>query len=312
MPDSNHPPAACSRSSLVDLLRRPARHRSLPRADPARAHRPRRPRPGRRRRAARPPAASRSRCAPTRPGRASAPASSCASASRSTASAGRAPTRRPAPSTRADGAARADGHRRTPRGSSRATCTRTRARARSSTSAQAQGDFVLPSARPERLVLISGGSGITPVLSMLRTLCDEGHDGEITFLHYARTADDWLYRAELERARRAATPTSRVEYVATREGGGARERAHSIERLIGDARRRRRAAVCGPPALIEAVARASWPDARARSRRDASRRRASTLAGAARRAATLRFLRSGRRPPIADRHAARAGRGRRA
>src|ERR1700678_4128023 len=36
---------------------------------------------------------------------------------------------------------------------------------------EAQGDFVLPLARPERLVLISGGSGITPVMSMLRTLC---------------------------------------------------------------------------------------------------------------------------------------------
>ncbi len=34
---------------------------------------------------------------------------------------------------------------------------------------EAQGDFVLPAERPERLALISGGSGITPVMSMLRT-----------------------------------------------------------------------------------------------------------------------------------------------
>src|ERR1700722_14201388 len=41
----------------------------------------------------------------------------------------------------------------------------------------AQGAFALPDPRPERLVLISGGSGVTPVMSMLRTLCDENHDG---------------------------------------------------------------------------------------------------------------------------------------
>lgn len=62
----------------------------------------------------------------------------------------------------------------------------------------AQGEFVLPEERPERLLLISGGSGITPFMAMLRTLCDENHDGEVVFLHYARTAEDWLYAREVE------------------------------------------------------------------------------------------------------------------
>ena len=44
----------------------------------------------------------------------------------------------------------------------------------------AQGDFVLPQTRPDGVLLVSGGSGITPVMSMLRTLCDEGHSGEMT------------------------------------------------------------------------------------------------------------------------------------
>ena len=44
---------------------------------------------------------------------------------------------------------------------------------------QAQGEFVLPEVRPERVLLISGGSGITPVMAMLRTLCDEGFTGEV-------------------------------------------------------------------------------------------------------------------------------------
>ena len=61
------------------------------------------------------------------------------------------------------------------------------------------GRFTLPPRRPERILLISGGSGITPVLSMLRTLADEQHRGEVVFLHYSNTADDVLYREELAR-----------------------------------------------------------------------------------------------------------------
>jgi stearoyl-CoA 9-desaturase NADPH oxidoreductase len=117
---------------------------------------------------------------------------------------------------------------------------------------QAQGDFALPRTRPERLVLISGGSGVTPVLSMLRTLCDEGHTGEIVFLHYARTAGDWLYRAEVQ-ALAASHRNLRVAYVATREGGE-HIRAESVQELLPGSRPEdTHAAVCGPPALIDAV-----------------------------------------------------------
>ncbi len=111
----------------------------------------------------------------------------------------------------------------------------------------AQGTFTLPNPRPERLVLISGGSGITPVLSMLRTLCDEGHDQPVEFVHYARTARDWLYRPDVELlAARHRNIT--VQYVATREGGG------HLDRHPDDTH----AAVCGPPSLIDAV-RERWP-----------------------------------------------------
>src|SRR3954449_1751425 len=54
----------------------------------------------------------------------------------------------------------------------------------------ADGTFKLPARRPDKLLLISGGSGITPVLSMLRTLADEEHPGEIVFLHYSNAPSD--------------------------------------------------------------------------------------------------------------------------
>lgn len=104
----------------------------------------------------------------------------------------------------------------------------------------AGGDFVLPHPRPERLALISGGSGITPLISMLRTLRDENYRGEIEFIHFARTAADWLYRLEVERLTRG-----RARFIATREGGG-----YLGDQIIDD---RAYAAVCGPPALLEAA-----------------------------------------------------------
>lgn len=62
----------------------------------------------------------------------------------------------------------------------------------------ASGDFVLPREVPAHIVLISGGSGITPVMSMLRTLADRGHTGRVTFLHYARSREDEMFSTELD------------------------------------------------------------------------------------------------------------------
>jgi stearoyl-CoA 9-desaturase NADPH oxidoreductase len=50
----------------------------------------------------------------------------------------------------------------------------------------AQGDFVVPRDAPQSLLFVSGGSGITPVVSMVRELLYSGYAGEITALHYAR------------------------------------------------------------------------------------------------------------------------------
>lgn len=50
----------------------------------------------------------------------------------------------------------------------------------------------------EKMLMLSGGSGITPVMSMSRWLCDTtrgAHD--IRFLHSARTPGDIIYRDEL-------------------------------------------------------------------------------------------------------------------
>lgn len=70
---------------------------------------------------------------------------------------------------------------------------------------QAQGSFTLPvsPATPgiDPLLFITGGSGITPAMSMVRTLLRDGYDGRagrpVTFLHYARSAEDQIFADEL-------------------------------------------------------------------------------------------------------------------
>ena len=123
---------------------------------------------------------------------------------------------------------------------------------------QPMGDFVLPDPRPQRVTLLSGGSGITPVLSMLRTLIDEDHPGPVTFVHYTPQRREHPYRTLLERLQRRR-PDIGIHVIGTREGrapGGGhltRRQLLAFDRECLTAP----AYVCGPPALI-AAARSIW------------------------------------------------------
>jgi ferredoxin-NADP reductase len=151
----------------------------------------------------------------------------------------------------------------------------------------AAGEFVLPHSRPERLLLISGGSGVTPLMSMLRTLRDEGPLEGVGFVHYARTAADWLYRSEVEAIRGVHNA-----FIATREGGGRLNRP-TLASVLGDLDDVH-AAVCGPPALIEA-AREIFPAERLLTETFTP---PSLTVGTDAAEGTVRFLRTGSETPI--------------
>lgn len=130
----------------------------------------------------------------------------------------------------------------------------------------AAGEFVMPRLRPRRILLVAGGSGITPVMAMLRTLRDEGHSGEIGFLRYARSPELALYDDELAEAAIAlegfdvATSYTQAEARGDGDLTGRFTAEHAEAVLPGLAADPPATFVCGPPALIDAV-RATWADA---------------------------------------------------
>lgn len=115
---------------------------------------------------------------------------------------------------------------------------------------QAEGDFVLPDRVPDHIVLISGGSGITPVMSMLRSLQRRTHRGRITFLHYAQSPDHQIFADELDTIRRSGHGTE-VRLLHPELGDPALSPAY-LERMVPGYRDVPTWA-CGPAPLIDAV-----------------------------------------------------------
>ena len=131
-----------------------------------------------------------------------------------------------------------------------------------------QGEFVLPSPTPPQVLLVSGGSGITPTMSILRTLLDDDTDTRIRFLHYARTAEDRIFGDELDAldARHDNLDVTTVLTVGDPDEGAlhghlCREHLAHLTPDWADTE----AYVCGPAPLLEA-AEALWADAGASDR----------------------------------------------
>lgn len=62
---------------------------------------------------------------------------------------------------------------------------------------QPQGSFVLPYQPAGKLLMLSAGSGITPIMSMLRYLTQTGNRSDIVFLNYSQSPKDIIFHQEL-------------------------------------------------------------------------------------------------------------------
>ena len=118
-----------------------------------------------------------------------------------------------------------------------------------------QGDFVLPAVRTAPLLFVTGGSGITPVMGMLRTLAARRAMGDVVLLHHAPTAEEAIFAGELQDLGRRCT-RFRHEVAVTGPGvppPDARLTAARLDRVCPDWRRREVWA-CGPAPLLDAAA----------------------------------------------------------
>jgi ferredoxin-NADP reductase len=112
-----------------------------------------------------------------------------------------------------------------------------------------EGTFVLPEPLPGRILFISAGSGITPIMSMLRSIAARRTIEDVTHVHCARSAEEVIFAREL-RELHARHRGYRLHLRLTGEQG--RVTPDQLDELCEDWRERE-AFVCGPTGLLEGM-----------------------------------------------------------
>lgn len=117
---------------------------------------------------------------------------------------------------------------------------------------QATGQFTLPATAPAKVLFLTAGSGITPVMGMLRNR--RGDLADVVHVHCAPSADAAIFADELTAY---AGPTLRVHRHHD-DTHGVFDLA-SLDEIVPDWRERQ-AWVCGPTGLLDA-AESAWAQA---------------------------------------------------
>lgn len=112
-----------------------------------------------------------------------------------------------------------------------------------------QGNFVLPDPAPPAVLFITGGSGITPVMSMLRTLVRRGQLTDVVHLHSAPTEDGVMFGSELAELARDHDGYQMRLHATRNRGRFDLSRPDALDAVVPDWRNRRTWA-CGPAAML--------------------------------------------------------------
>jgi ferredoxin-NADP reductase len=164
----------------------------------------------------------------------------------------------------------------------------------------AAGTFVLPTPAPEKLLLLSGGSGVTPVMSILRDLAARDQVRDVVFVHHARSRADVAFGAALA-ALAARHPGLRLvlELDDAPDSLGGFDESRLVQRVPDFADRA--TFLCGPTGFMERV-ESMWRAAGLADRLTSERFVASTPAarvptgdGADAQIVTIRLARAGTR-----------------
>ncbi|MEU1689328.1 ferredoxin reductase [Micromonospora sp. NPDC005707] len=111
---------------------------------------------------------------------------------------------------------------------------------------QAQGDFVVPEATPGRVLFLTAGSGITPVMGMLRAGLHDRAD--VVLVHSAPTRDDVIFGPEL----RALAEAGALRLVERHTDSDGLLGVDELADLVPDHLDRQTWA-CGPIGMLDAV-----------------------------------------------------------
>ncbi|MGA3253160.1 MAG: ferredoxin reductase [Mycobacterium sp.] len=112
-----------------------------------------------------------------------------------------------------------------------------------------KGEFALPDPPPAKILFITAGCGITPVMAMLRTLESRGQEADIAHIHSAPSPDAVIFHDEL-RVLEKSQPGYRLHLQLTETQG--KVDFDELAGIVADWQDRP-AWVCGPPALLDTV-----------------------------------------------------------
>lgn len=123
----------------------------------------------------------------------------------------------------------------------------------------AAGAFTLEGRAVEKALFLCAGSGITPLMSMVRALHDDGKSLDVAFIQCARSPNDILFDHEL-RVLCQSMPKLRAETVCSQASGFPDHRVIGrldmarLARLVPDATERT-VFLCGPAGFMQAMRR---------------------------------------------------------
>jgi ferredoxin-NADP reductase len=117
------------------------------------------------------------------------------------------------------------------------------------TISQALGEFTLPDVLPTKMLLLSAGSGITPVMSMLRDLKARDYRGDVVFLHVCRAPDDLIFAAQLQAF---ATDFASLRLVLHYDGSAGLFSSQLLAQTVPDLAERS-TWMCGPTGFMDVI-----------------------------------------------------------
>jgi ferredoxin-NADP reductase len=115
-----------------------------------------------------------------------------------------------------------------------------------------QGNFVLPDPPPAKMLFLAAGSGVTPILAMLRTLDRRGQVPDVVLIQSAPDAARMLFREELHELSSRHPAFRHVERRTAEQGRLSLTDTHPLDGVCADWRDRSVWA-CGPEGMLAAA-----------------------------------------------------------